>query len=131
IDLAAAHASKIAAKQRFEHQHQRIALAPEQFLLQQISADANFLVERYCHFNFLSGLGISRVDQLAASSTGSRNSIFSSRPASTDTATGPMRLKASITSSTRTSGAEAPAVMPTAFASLSHSGFNSLPSAIR
>ncbi len=49
--------------------------------------------------------------------------MFSSRPGSTDTLTGPIRLKASITSSTKTSGAEAPAVMPTAFASFSQSGF--------
>src|SRR6185295_13941832 len=109
---------------------ERIALAAKQFLLEQIAADTHFLEEGDSHYKFLSGLGI-RVGQLAASSAGSRNSMFSSRPGSTETATGPMRRKASITSSTSTSGAEAPAVMPTAFASLSHSGFNSLPSAIR
>ena len=57
-------------------------------------------------------------DQTAASSAGSLNSIFSSRPGSTDTATGPIRRNASITSSTSTSGAEAPAVIPTVAASL-------------
>ena len=49
--------------------------------------------------------------------------MFSSRPGSVDTSTGPMRRSASITSSTSTSGAEAPAVMPTVLASLSQAGF--------
>src|SRR6266516_7002943 len=130
VDLAAADACEVAAKQRLEHQHQRIALSAKQFLLDHIPADAQFLEERYCHYKFLSGRD-REVDQPAVSSAGSRNSIFSSRPGNTDTVTGPIRLKASITSSTRTSGAEAPAVIPTALASFSQSGFSSLPSAIR
>src|ERR1700691_6759928 len=130
VDLAAADACEVAAKQRLEHEYQRITFSAEHLLLHQIAADTYFLEERYCHYKFLSGLS-REVDQPAVSSAGSRNSIFSSRPGSTETATGPMRLRASITSSTRTSGAEAPAVMPTAFASLSQSGFSSLPSAMR
>src|SRR6202165_214947 len=130
VDLAAADACEVAAKQGLQHQHQRITFPAHQLLLDQIAADAHFLEERYCHYKFLSGLS-GEVDQPAASSAGSRNSIFSSRPGSTDTATGPMRRKASITSSTRTSGAEAPAVMPTALASFSQSGFSSLPWAMR
>src|SRR6266496_6690063 len=132
VDLAAADAGEVAAKQRLEHQHQRITLSAKHLLLDQITADTDFLEERYCHchYKFLSGLS-REVDQPAVSSAGSRNSIFSSRPGSTDTITGPIRLKASITSSTRTSGAEAPAVIPTALASFSQSGFSSLPSAIR
>src|SRR6185295_12981456 len=140
VDLAATDASEVAPEQRFQHQHQRIALPAKQLLLDQIAADTQFLEKRYCHVRdfFLDlGLGLKaqtwnrEVDQPAVSSAGSRNSIFSSRPGSTDTLTGPIRLKASITSSTKTSGAEAPAVMPTAFASFSQSGFNSLPSAMR
>jgi hypothetical protein len=50
IDLAAADASEVAAKQRLEHQHQRIALSAEQLLLHQIAADTHFLEERYCHY---------------------------------------------------------------------------------
>ena len=48
----AADAGQIAAKQRREHQHQRKALPSEQFLLQQIAADAQFLEEGYCHYRF-------------------------------------------------------------------------------
>src|SRR6202051_1015658 len=130
VDLAAADACEVAAKQRLKHQHQRITFPAEQLLFHQIAADTHFLEERYCHYKFLSGLS-REVDQPAVSSAGSRNSIFSSRPGSTETTTGPMRLRASITSSTRTSVAEAPAVMPTAFASFSQAGFSSLPSAMR
>src|SRR4029079_15615559 len=107
--------------------------AAKHFLLEQITADTQFLEEGYCHFEaFFLALSRQQLNQPAVvSSAGSRNSIFSSRPGSTDTVTCPMRRKASITSSTRTSGAEAPAVMPTALAPFSHSGFSSLPSATR
>jgi hypothetical protein len=56
VDLAAADAGQIAAKQRLKHQHQRIALSAKQFLLHQVAADTHFLEERYCHYRFLSGL---------------------------------------------------------------------------
>jgi hypothetical protein len=58
VDLAAADACEIAAKQRLEHQHQRIALSAQQFLLDHVATDAEFFEERYCHykFSFLSGL---------------------------------------------------------------------------
>ena len=56
VDLAAADACEVAAKQRLKHQHQRITLPAEQLLLHQIAADTHFLEERYCHCKFLSGL---------------------------------------------------------------------------
>src|SRR5918995_2156493 len=49
IDLAAAVASKVAAEQRLQHQHQRIALTAHQPLLEQIGADAYFFEERNNH----------------------------------------------------------------------------------
>ncbi len=49
VDLAAAEAGKVAAEQRLEHQHQRIALAAHQLLLEQIGADAHFLEEWNAH----------------------------------------------------------------------------------
>ena len=49
IDLAAAGAGQIAAEQRLQHQHQRIALAPHQVLLDDIGADARRLLERNTH----------------------------------------------------------------------------------
>jgi hypothetical protein len=52
VDLAAADAGEVAAKQRFQHQHQRIALPAHQLLFHQITADADFLEERYCHYKF-------------------------------------------------------------------------------
>ena len=50
VDLAAAGAGQIAAEQRLQHQHQRIALAAPQLLLDDIAADTDFLEERDCHF---------------------------------------------------------------------------------
>jgi hypothetical protein len=52
VDLAAAGAGEIAAEQGLEHQHQRIALAAHQLLLDEIAADADFLQERYGHYEF-------------------------------------------------------------------------------
>ena len=49
VDLAAAGAGQVAAEQRLEHQHQRIALAAAQMLAQQVGADAGGLVERDSH----------------------------------------------------------------------------------
>src|SRR6516225_2108793 len=129
VDLAATGASEVATEQRLQHQNKRVALPAKQSLLDQIAADTHFLEERYSHYTFKT-FSLSCCHP-AASSAGSRNSMFSSRPGSTDTLTGPMRRRASITSSTSTSGAEAPAVMPTVFAFLNHSGLSSLPSAIR
>ena len=37
LDLAAARARQVAAKQRLQHQHQRIPLAPRQLLLQHVA----------------------------------------------------------------------------------------------
>ena len=57
--------------------------------------------------------------------------MVSWRPGNWLTSTGPSRRSASMTSSTSTSGAEAPAVMPTVLALPNQSGLSSLPSAIR
>src|SRR4051812_39442429 len=43
VDLATTEAGEIAPKQRLQHQHQWIALAAAQLLLEQICANANFL----------------------------------------------------------------------------------------
>ena len=59
------------------------------------------------------------------------NGEMQMRPVKSLTSTVPSRRNASMTSSTSTSGAEAPAVMPTVWAPLNHSGCSSLPSAIR
>src|SRR5476649_2409649 len=51
VDLAAADASQIAAKQRLEHQHQRIALAAQHLLLDKVGADLHFL-EKWDFHNY-------------------------------------------------------------------------------
>jgi hypothetical protein len=78
VDLAAARAGEIAPKQRLEHQHQRIALASGEPLLEQIGAEPNLLEEWDRHHVF------SRCYDVAAtsarprlSSRGKRNSIVS------------------------------------------------------
>ena len=43
VDLAAAGAGQIAAKQRLKHQHQRVALPPRQLLPDEIRADVKLL----------------------------------------------------------------------------------------
>jgi hypothetical protein len=43
VDLAAAGAGEVAAEQGLEHEHQRIARAPPEALLEDISADADLL----------------------------------------------------------------------------------------
>ena len=49
VDLAAARAGEIAAKQRLEHQDQGIAFPSEQMLLEDIGADARPLNDRDSH----------------------------------------------------------------------------------
>ena len=49
VDLAAAGAGQVAAEQRLQHQHQRIALAADQMLLDDIGADTQRLVQRDGH----------------------------------------------------------------------------------
>src|SRR5262249_40472106 len=49
IDLAATKASKVAAKERLQHQHQRVAFPPKQLLLEDIRTDADFLEIRDWH----------------------------------------------------------------------------------
>ena len=46
VDLAAAGAGEIAAEQRLEHEHERIALAAGQMLPDHIGADEGFLQKR-------------------------------------------------------------------------------------
>src|SRR3984893_5925974 len=136
IDLAAAGARQIAAEERLEHEHQRISFAPSQLLANDVGADARFLKKRNGHDGWAS-VGGSDQDTFAgaartrSNSAGSRNSTFSSIPGSTDTSIVPRRPNASSTSSTNSSGAEAPAVIPTVSASRTHAASNSLPSAIR
>ena len=48
IDLAAADAGEIAAEQRLQHQHERIALAAHDPLLEEVGADAYFLEKGNC-----------------------------------------------------------------------------------
>ena len=50
VDFAAAETCKIATKQRLQHQHERIAFAPQQLLLEDVGADTQFLVEWNPHF---------------------------------------------------------------------------------
>ena len=49
VDLAAAGAGQIAAEQRLKHQHQRIPLASQQMLLDDISANPDRLIQRHGH----------------------------------------------------------------------------------
>ena len=49
IDLAAAGARQVAAKQRLEHEHQRVASASRQLLADDVGADARLLQEGYRH----------------------------------------------------------------------------------
>jgi hypothetical protein len=49
VDLAAAEAGEIAAEQGLQHQHQRVAFAPAELLLEQICANAHFLQKRKPH----------------------------------------------------------------------------------
>src|SRR5437868_15168500 len=51
VDLTASRTGEIAAEQRFQHQNQRIALAPEQLLLEEVSPNSHFLEERYFHWS--------------------------------------------------------------------------------
>jgi hypothetical protein len=68
---------------------------------------------RGCNQDVPAGAGRAR-----SNSAGSRNSTFSSIPGSTDTSIGRIRRSAAITSSTSSSGAEAPAVTPAAHSRL-------------
>src|ERR1700731_3104085 len=49
VDLAATRASEIAAKQRLQHQHKRIAFAARKMLSNDIGADSYNLSEGYAH----------------------------------------------------------------------------------
>ena len=49
VDLAATGASQIAAEQRLEHQHERVALPPPQMLPDHVGADLEYLPQRNRH----------------------------------------------------------------------------------
>src|SRR5215813_9963032 len=49
VDLAATDAGKIATKQRLQHQHERIAFAPQELLPENVGADTDFLEKRDSH----------------------------------------------------------------------------------
>ena len=49
LNLATARAGEIAAKERLQHEHQRVALAPAQLLCQHIASDGPHLTERNSH----------------------------------------------------------------------------------
>ena len=50
LDLAASGASQVAAKQRLQHEHERILLAPRKFLAQYVRRDRPHLRHGYGHF---------------------------------------------------------------------------------
>src|SRR5262245_40561031 len=49
IDLAATDAREVATKQRLQHPHERIAFAPQGYLLEDVGADTHFLEKRNSH----------------------------------------------------------------------------------
>src|SRR5262245_58621142 len=54
VDLAAAEAGEIAAKQRLQHQHQRVTFAAQELLLEDVGAESDLPVKRNSHrSNFL------------------------------------------------------------------------------
>ena len=53
VDLAAAGAGEVAAEQWLQHQHQRVALAPDQMLLDHIGADTQHLIQWNGHSNLI------------------------------------------------------------------------------
>ena len=51
LDLAAAGAGQVAAEERLEHQHERVALAARELLLQDVAGDRPHLRNRHAHAN--------------------------------------------------------------------------------
>src|SRR5262249_60426620 len=49
VDHAAADASEVSAYQRLQHEHERVAFPPRQFLLEDVGANAHFLEKRDSH----------------------------------------------------------------------------------
>jgi hypothetical protein len=49
VNLAAANASEVATKQRLQHEHERVAFSPQEFLLEDVGANAHFLEKRDSH----------------------------------------------------------------------------------
>jgi len=109
-----------------------ITLPAKHLLLDQIAADTDFLEERYWPLQvFFLDLVEKWISPPSVQAGSPEFDIFS-RPGSTDTVTGPIRLRASITVVDQTSGPEAPAVIPTALGVLQPIRvLSSLPSAIR
>src|SRR5262245_57943877 len=133
VDLAATGAGEVAAKQRLQHQHERIALAAGNVLAQHVSPDMSRLQKGNAHGATPTAYrsAVTSVGSGFRSSLGSRNSSVSRTPSISSTSTGPCRRRVSMTSTTNSSGAEAPAVRPTVCTPSSHAGSSSLPSAIR
>src|ERR1700729_38233 len=127
VDLAAARASEVAAKQRLQHQNQRVALAAREMLPNDIGADSYNLPEGYAHDRSLQSQSQSQLDEWVgpaqfASSAGRRKLTVSAGPSRTESSDGAIADKVRTTSSTTISGADAPAVTPTTAASRTHSG---------
>src|SRR5262249_32721698 len=53
IDLAATSTSEVAAKQRLQHQHKRVALDSAQMLAEHVGSDADLLMQRDGQYFFL------------------------------------------------------------------------------
>src|SRR5690348_7447624 len=134
IDLAAAGAGEVAAEQRLEHENQRITLDAGQALFHHVGADADHLIERNGHGFDLPSLFYrvrSAQPAASASSGGMRKRTFSVMPGSFSHSTSLSCLRRAIRFCTNSSGAEAPAVMPTAFAPLTQAGSSASASATR
>src|SRR6185312_11699953 len=132
IDLAAAGAGEIAAEQRLQHEHQRVALHAHEALLGDIGADADLLVQRNGQRSVLSVIGASIAQTtVSASSGGMRKRTFSVMPGKVESSTSPSSFSLSISCCTSSAGAEAPAVMPTEPASVSQAGSSASASAMR
>src|SRR5262249_15549924 len=114
---------QVAAVQRLQHQHQRIALPPDQMLLHHVGANAQRLVQGHGH--------VLEPLQVSASSLGKRKRTSSATPASVDTSMSPNRRSPSSTPCTSVSGADAPAVTPTELTPENHSPFSASASSIR
>ncbi len=69
VDLAAAGARQVAAEERLQHQHQRVALTTAEMLLDDIGADPDHLLQRNRHLHF----------SLAAAIRGSLHALMAGR----------------------------------------------------
>ena len=134
VDLAAAGAGEVAAEQRLQHQNQRIAPDAAQMLRHDIGADTDLLAQRNCH-----GVSLSNGLDAGAASAGSVGELRRHPEADVLGDAGQHfeldcgRSRAAARSAPRpaSSGAEAPAVMPTELAPSSQRGSRARASSIR